>query len=153
MGAGLMLGEMAGLFARLIAQQEESTYAQADARENARLAKVAEADALQRGYREAGLARMAGSQLVAEQKVAAAASGADPSVGTPAQVAGSTRAIAELDALTLQNNAARESWGFGQKAERYQRAAEHEKRALPLRQFGSVLTSAGRLSGGYGRGG
>lgn len=152
------IASMAGDFLSLIGEKQEFDANQLEMRQNATLAERAAADAMQRGYQEAGRARMAGSQLVAEQKVAAAASGVDPTVGTPAQVSAGTAAIAEIDARTLENNAAREAWGFTTKAKRLRAKVKSEEEALPLRMAGRVLTSQGRVissaSSSYGgRGG
>ncbi len=76
-------------------------------------------DALRRGSFLGGLKRMEGTRLIAKQQVAYEASGVDSTVGTPAQMAGSTRLISELDAQTLQNNAAREALGHTTTADQY----------------------------------
>lgn len=140
-----LLTTLIGLGLSLAGQAEESKGAQSQAKENERLAKLAAADALQRGGREAGYTRMAGAQLLSEQKVAAAVSGADPTVGTPAQVQAGSRALVELEARTQENNAAREAWGFKKHGLRYRDAVEREGRALGYRQAGTILGSVGRL--------
>lgn len=68
-------------------------------------------DALRRGSIAAGFQRMQGSALVAKQRVAYSNSGVDATVGTPADVAAGSLAFNEFDALTLENNAAREALG------------------------------------------
>jgi hypothetical protein len=82
------------------------------AKKNAHLSDVAAVDAEQRGSKQAGEARMKGTDIVGEQRLATAASGVEVGVGTSAQLAEDTRAAAELDAQTIKANAAREAWGF-----------------------------------------
>jgi hypothetical protein len=136
----------------LFGNAQESAAAREQALDNKRLADAAAADALARGYREAGLARMAGSQNLAQQKVAAAASGVDPTVGTPAQVSAGSAALSALDAAVLENNAAREAWGFRTQGERFSQAAERERQMLPARQATTVLGGFDRLAATYARG-
>lgn len=85
---------------------------QKEAQRNIALANDAAADAVRRGGVVAGAARTAGSQLEGRQKVAYTAGGVDASVGTAADVRAETVSRSELDALTLENNAAREAWGY-----------------------------------------
>lgn len=150
MGLGL---EMASLFAQLTGNQEESAFKGQEARDNRAMAEKAAQDAMMRGYREAGLARMGATQMVEAQKVASAASGVDPTYGTPAQNAGATRAVAEFDALVLENNAAREAWGFKKQGAKFNAAANREARAYAARQASTVLTAGGRFAKTYKGGG
>lgn len=142
-------GEMAGLFVSLLSQEQEAAFRREQAKENIALANAAARDALARGGREAALLRGQGTDVAAQQKVAFAAGGIDPTVGTPAAVAQATRGVSELDALTAQNNAAREAWGFRVQAQRFARGEVQEAAALPLRQAGTVLTSFGRVASRY----
>jgi hypothetical protein len=79
---------------------------------NAELADFAAVDAEKRGATEAGLARMKTSKVVGQQAAAIGSSGVDIASGTPQAVMDETRAIGELDAQTVRNNAAREAWGY-----------------------------------------
>lgn len=76
-------------------------------------------DALRRGSIAAGRARMQGSALVAKQRVAFANSGVNPYSGTAANTAASSYVFNEFDALTIENNAAREALGYKRTANRY----------------------------------
>jgi hypothetical protein len=147
-----LLTTLVGLGFNLVGQAQESAAARREALENKKLADAAAADAMARGYREAGLARAAGAQNVAAQTVAAAASGVDPTVGTPAQVAAGSAALSALDAATLENNAAREAWGFKTQGLAYGRAAERERAALPMRQMTSILGAGDRFVSAYDAG-
>lgn len=105
---GVALQGVLGADANIQAGIAEGKQAEA----NKKLADDAAADALQRGAKEAGAVRMAGSELAAAQALAFTNSGVDASVGTAASVQSGTRARANLDALTAANNAAREAWGY-----------------------------------------
>ena len=142
----LMLG---GLALSLKGQTDESAAAQRQALENKRLADAAAADAMARGYREAGLARLAGTQNLADQQVAAIASGVDPTIGTPAQVSAGSAALSRLDAAVLENNAAREAWGFQTQGVKYGEQAARERAMLPARLGATALSGAGRLASRY----
>jgi hypothetical protein len=114
--------------------------------ENRRLSEFAARDALQRGAVEAGQARIAGSKMAGRQKVAYAASGVDPTVGTAAQVQAETAATSELEAATIENNAAREAWGFRRFGVKYQQQAALDSRRHGYRQAGTALSGLARLS-------
>jgi len=158
MGGASLLGTGVGV----AGATQEGKFAEAQARERERLARMAAADALQRGAQDAGRSRMETGQLVAEQRVAYAASGVDPTVGTPADVIADTRALGELEARILENNAAREAWGLKRTADAYALEQEAIRKQTKLRVFGTILgglgdgayAAAGAMgSGGGGAGG
>lgn len=102
-------------------------------------------DALRRGALAAGLQRMKGSQVVARQRVGYAASGVDSTVGTPADVASGTEAFNEFDALTIENNAAREALGhkrtvqqLDQKQKQFNRDADAKDLSIGLDVAGNT---------------
>lgn len=118
---------------------------QINAEENQRLARQAAADSVVRGNQEAARIRAAATQMIARQQVAFGASGVDGTVGTAADVAGGTAALAELDALTAQNNAAREAWGFRRQEDLIRRQAKLDKMKHSSRQAGTALGGTGRV--------
>ncbi len=90
---------------------KEAQFQLQEDQENIQLSQYAEDDARQRGVQGAAEAREDGSRLARTQAFLYANSGVDASVGTAANVQASTLATSEIDALTIQNNAAREAWG------------------------------------------
>lgn len=134
----------------LMGNEQETQAKQKEAVENTRLAQRAAVDALERGNRESGQARMATSQLIAKQQLAYANSGVDSTVGTPAQVASDTRTLGEMDARQLENNAAREAWGFRTYGSRYREQAQLEATRGTNRAYGTALAGAGRFVGSFG---
>jgi len=104
--------------------------------ENIHLSEHAEADAKARGLETESQVRMDGTQLADQQSFLYANSGVDASVGTAATVAASTRALAEKDALTVRNNAAREAWGQAKTTAQMRRQKD-----INLRRSGDQLNS------------
>lgn len=140
---GLIL-DGASTLLEMRANEEEFAAKQAQSKENILLAEAAAADASQRGALEAGTARTEGTKLQAAQRVAYANSGVDMSVGTPAAVMAETAAVSEYDAKMLENNAAREAWGFKKQVQGFQREMEMDKRRMAYKRTGTVLTGLSR---------
>ncbi len=142
-GAGIATG-LAGSGISAYGQYEQS---QAEGRAldaNARRTQAAAADALRRGANEAGQARIEGTKVIGEQKAAIAAAGVDVSSGSAVDLMAETRRTSELDAKTIQNNAAREAWGLRMEADDMRRQAARVRKAG---KYGAVGTILGGLSG------
>jgi hypothetical protein len=124
---------------------------QSDAKEletQAKLDDLAAADARIRGGAQAGFERIKTSQTVAEQGLHYAESNVDPSKGTAASVQGSTAALGELSAQTIENDAAREAWGFETRASMARYRAKEAKYAGRL---GALSTIIGGFAGATSR--
>lgn len=118
---------------------------------NTAMANAAATDALARGALDAGAARMAGSEAAAQQRVAFTNSGVDASVGTAANVQAGTKARAELDALTQENNAAREAWGYKQHGLDFQTQAGINASRRGREIAGTALGTAGSITSAYAK--
>jgi hypothetical protein len=94
------------------AQEQQALDASRDARMNAMFANDAANDAYERGLRDADLQRLRTAQMLGQQRVAAAANGGDVNEGSNSVLQEDTAMLGELDALTLDNNAAREAYGY-----------------------------------------
>lgn len=139
-----------GAVAGAVGQIQQGEEAKRAAEANARMAKMAAADARYRGGVQAGQARMQGSQVVAQQQALLGASGVDTGTGTAAQMAAVTRASAEVDALTLRNNAARQAYGLEAQADEMKRQGNAAQSAARWGAAGSLLGGAGQVAGiGY----
>lgn len=156
----MCVGSMASSVVEMVANMQEATSQRVEAETNRDLADRAAADAVDRGNQLSGRTRVQVSQLVAKQRVAYANSGVDPNVGTAANVQADTAAAGELDAITRENNAAREAWGFKQKSAGYSRRADRiaegqkTETALTAARFLSGAISGGMAGGGsFGGGG
>lgn len=134
-------------------QETETVAKQKEAVENATMAREAAADATARGNQEAGRTRIKASQLIGAQKTAYAASGVDSTVGTAADVQASTRMVSELDAKTIENNAAREAWGFRKQGSRFTGEAARIRTRGDAKIAGTLLGALGGGIGSYGKGG
>lgn len=118
---------------------------------NTAMAEEAAADAVRRGGREAAGARMAGSAAAAQQAVAYDASGVDSTVGTAANVQAGTKAQAELQALTIENNAAREAWGYRKHGLDFQTQAGLNASRRNREMVGTVLGTAGNVASAWSK--
>lgn len=79
---------------------------------NARIAELGAQSALAQGAREEQKSRLQTAQLKSAQRTAMAANGIDLGEGTAAQVLTATDLMGEIDAQTIQANAARSAWGY-----------------------------------------
>lgn len=144
LGAGAVMGAVGS-----IQQGDEAKRA---AKANARMMRLAAADAERRGGVQAGQARMAGSQVIAQQQAIQGASGIDPGTGTAVRLAEVSRGMSELDAQTIRNNAAREAWGLRVGADETIRQGEAAQSASRWAAAGQLLGGAGQIAGlGYGQ--
>jgi len=146
LGVGVA-GGLAGSAVSAYGAYEEGQATGATLDENARRTGLAARDVMQRGAADAGRVRMEGTKVIAEQKTMVAAAGIDPSVGSAADVAGQSRAMSELDAATIKNNAAREAWGLRLQAKDMKTQAKQARTAGKRAAVGAVL---GGVSGAAG---
>ena len=112
---------------------------------------------LEQGARQAGAARVQGSQVHGAQRVALAANGLDASSGTAADLQASTSIFSELDATTAQNNARAAALGHDAVLQRYDDALRDGGRQKDARaaayaaQWGKrVINFTGSALGGEG---
>lgn len=119
--AGLMMATSAGTqgissignaYAQSQAMQAKGNYQSMVANSNAALSAVQSQDALNRGESAANESDLKTKQTIGDQRAAMGASGVDVNSGSSADVQASTSAIGQLDALTIRNNAMRESFGY-----------------------------------------
>lgn len=123
---------------------------------NADLAEEQAKDALARG-RESELAlRRKARGLMGSQRAAFAGQGIDINDGSARDVMQNDQALSELDALTIRNNAQRESLGFRQQAEFDRADAELARRggrnranAIRKEGIGTLLTTATSVYGSW----
>lgn len=145
MGAAL-----SGTIVDVSSELQERGAKQKEAENNRLQANEAAADALARGAIEASQMRMRGSAITSKQRVAYAVSGVDSTVGTPAQVMADTRAMSELDAMTIENNAAREAYGFKRHGLKFMDQAALDRQRSNNKLGGTLLTSSSRFASEYG---
>lgn len=134
------------------AQDAAAQSASRDMRTNAGFANEAANDALSRGRYDADLQRLRTGQAIGTQRTAQAANGGLVNEGTNAVLQEDTAQLGELDAMTIQNNAAREAYGLKVQAiQGYSNANATElagKNAKQNSLLGGVVKGAGSLFGG-----
>jgi len=120
-GFGNLVGPMAGAFLQLLgggfaanAQYKSGKALQSLNEYNARIADLKADDALVRGYETETLLRKKSKGMIGSSRAAFAAGGVDvnDADSTAMNVQQDTARLAEVDALTIRANAAREAWGF-----------------------------------------
>lgn len=79
---------------------------------NRALAEEQAKDAIRLGEEEVARRRLETRRLIGAQRAAAAASGIDPTSGSPLELALDAASLSELDAMTIRNNAYRAAWGY-----------------------------------------
>lgn len=147
-GAGLSIaGSIAGYGARETARRRNM----AELERAAWLDEANAVDTMRQGEQEAGRQRMRGALTIARQQLAYAASGVDPTVGTPVVMARGAAMWAELDAQTATNNAARRAFGFKESARRYRLQRSDLAAQGPTDLLGTSLEVGGKLAEAGGK--
>lgn len=111
---------------------------------NARIAEVQAEDALARGDENVQRFKEQINQLLGKQRAALAASGVELGSGSAFQIQEDTMRRADLDALQIKNNAAREAWGFRVQATNFQTAGS-------IAQTSAQFASGQILTAGYSK--
>lgn len=109
---------------------------------NSRIRERQAEDALKRGHRAATEVRKKTKRVIGAQRAALAAQGIELDDGSALAIQEDTAAVGEVDALTVQNNAWREAWGF--KVE----AADLKSRAAFTRIGGESRAKSAVVTGG-----
>lgn len=141
-------------------QSAQASAAASNARTNALFAQDAAYDALDRGRKEAGLQRLKTGQMIGTQRASQAANGGLVNQDTNAVMQEDTAALGELDALTIENNAAREAYGYkAQALSGFSNARQLEQQAASASRnslLGGVISGATQYfmaGGGFTGGG
>lgn len=123
---------------------------------NAQLSERQAKDALERGANDEQKKRQQVAQILGQQQLSMAANGVDISFGSPLDTLVDTATLGEIDALTIRQNAYRESYGYEVDAVNRRAGAtltrmegEAAETAGYLDAFGSVLTGAGKAYSTY----
>lgn len=118
--------------------------------ENAAYAEVQAQDSLARGVAEQDKVRFQLRRVLGAQRARYGAGGIDVSAGgTPTDVALDSEREAALDILTLGNNAAREAFGFREKARRERQSGRYALKSGKSNSLGTVLTTGANAWGIY----
>lgn len=157
MGAtSVMLLSGANTVGQFAAQRQQAgavlasgAYQQRIADWNASMADRAAQDALTRGAVAETQQRQRTAGLIGSQRASLAAQGIDANADTGAEIQADTARMGELDALTIRNNAARESFGYQTQAlsdrmqgEMAEMAGRNQASAYNAAAWGTLLTGA-----------
>ena len=96
--------------------------------------------------------RVRTGQAVGTQRSVQAANGIDVNSGSAAQLQDDTAMIGELDALTIQNNAAREAFGYRIQADQDRMNARQTLTNAGNKATGSILGGIGGAFGSFAGG-
>jgi hypothetical protein len=96
--------------------------------------------------------RVRSGQAVGTQRAVQAANGIDVNSGSAAQLQDDTAMIGELDALTIQNNAAREAYGYRIQADQDRINAIQTRTNAGNNAMGSILGGLGSAFGSFAGG-
>lgn len=114
---------------------------------NAQIADWQAQDALDRGKDEAAKHRSAVRRMVGSQRARLAAQGIDIESGSALDLQLDTARLGELDALTIENNAAREAWGYRVQAQDYRTRGAIARYEGKQAAVGTLLTTGGKAYG------
>ncbi len=117
------LATTTGAVSRASAERAMGRYEASVAKANEALALEQAKDAVALGEEEIARRKLEARRLIGAQRAAAAASGVDPSSGSPLELALDAASQAELDAMTIRNNAYRAAYGYRVQAINYRTRA------------------------------
>lgn len=149
-GAGMAMQVM-GAMDQAEAQRNQYNYQAQVARNNATMAEYQARDVLERGQREEQNRRLKTAAMFGDQRAQLAANGVDLGEGSATELLTTTKFMGENDALTIRNNAARDAWGYRNKAQGFLDEASMKRGtadAIDPTMAGatSMLTSAGSVA-------
>ncbi|MEO4014821.1 hypothetical protein [Pseudomonas rossensis] len=119
---------------------------------NAALKDQAAQETINAGDTSADWQRVQTGQAVGTQRSVQAANGIDVSSGSAAQLQDDTAMLGELDALTIQNNAAREAYGYRVQAKQDRQNAAQVTTNAGNKATGSILGGFGSAFGSFAGG-
>lgn len=132
--------------------KQEGAFSSGMFKQNAVLKDQAANEAITAGNSSADWQRVRTGQAVGTQRAVQAANGIDVNSGSAAQLQDDTAMIGELDALTLQNNAAREAYGYRIQAQQDRANAAQTLTNAGNKATGSILGGLGSAFGSFAGG-
>ena len=130
------------------AAQDSADYNAAVQRNNAQLAEYQAQDAVTRGDKATEDHMRKVAQLKGSQKASMAARGLDLSEGSALNILTDTDLFGEIDANTIQTNAAREAWGY--RAQGSNSTAQANLYKMQADNQNPLMAGAGTLLAGAG---
>ena len=158
----LLLQAAAGGYAAMGSYNQAETqaaslgYEAAVASNNARIAQYQRSTAMVIGQQPLDAYNMKAAGLMGEERATMAANGVDLGSGSAQDVLAGSKLIATRDAMTIQDNAARQAWAYQNIAAGYNAEAEADRNVQGsispwANAAGSLLTSANSVASGWYR--
>ena len=134
-----------------IQSQQQASYTEAVARNNQIMADRATADAIKRGKDEETRRRLQTLQDVGTERSKLASGGFDVNSGSALTKQSDIRAMGDVEAVTIRNNAQREAYGI--QTQNYATQAEAKGNAAASRNAGftSLISGATSVYSGYSK--
>lgn len=148
-----MIGAVIGAVGSIVqgmAAASQAKYQAAVAENNAIISEQNAVYELQAGQVEEQSKLMEVNQILGEAETGYAASGVDPTSGSPIRVLRSTSAIGGLDALTIRDNAARRAYGYRAEGVNFKAQAGLYRMQAQSSMIGGILGGLGQLASGFG---
>lgn len=130
---------------------EQGKYQEKVAKNNAKSAEYAAADAMARGAVAEQQQRAKTRAFIGQQKAALAANGIDISTGTGSLMLTDTAGLGEFDALTVRNNAMKQAYGFNSQADNLLQEGRAARIGGRNAMTGSLLTAGSQAANIYTR--
>ena len=140
---------MAGSMMQAQGQKENGVFQSGILTQNAAFKTQAANEAINAGNTSADWQRVRTGQAVGTQRSVQAANGIDVNSGSSAQMQDDTAMLGELDALTIQNNAAREAYGYRIQAKQDILNASQTVQNGKTAAMGSILGGLGSAFGSF----
>ena len=146
MGATAAIGSLVGgtalsAYAKHKAGREQQKMYQ----QNAQYADWQAKDAITRGQVNEKRARQNTEQVIGAQRTSFAAQNVDVNQGSSLDVQADAAYLGELDALTLRNNAAKESYGFSVQASDLRKRGKYAKQTGDMEALTSIVGGGSSL--------
>ena len=110
------VNDIGGAYAQSQAIKSKGAFDRQQLEFDQKMAELQADDVIKRSQILASKARKSGKQLVGSQKTAYAAGNVSVDTGSATDVFSETRALSELDAITIKSNAMQEAWGYKMQA-------------------------------------
>lgn len=128
-------------------QYQSGKFAEAQAERNAQYAEQQAQDASRRGAIEEEQHRLKVRAMLGAQRAILGANNVVASSGTPLLLAAETAQFGEADAITIRNNAARETFGYRTRALEERLAGRQRRREGTLGAASTLLTGGAQAYG------
>lgn len=140
---------LAGSMMQAQGQKQNAAFQSGMMQQNAAFKEQTAQETINAGATSADWQRVRTGQAVGTQRSVQAANGIDVNSGSAAQLQDDTAMLGELDALTIQNNAAREAYGYRVQARQDLLNANQSVQNGNTAATGSILGGLGSAFGSF----